>query len=315
MLLSRVAENLYWAARYLERAEDTARIVREHTNLIVDLPVSVPVTWQPLLAITGTVEEFDERERIVGEADIIHFLVAERDNTGSVVMCVEQARENLRTTREVIPRDAWQAVNDLHLYVASHHLEGVERRSRNRFLDRVIADSQRMVGILAGTMSRDEAYEMLRLGRHVERADMTTRVIDVRAGMLMGERPDGIEHHDDVQWASVLRSLSALHMFHRAVRAPVSAPDALGFLLLDPAFPRSVTHCLREIAACVRRLPQEPHILPSCDVALNRLGRLSVGQITGASLHQLADELQLYIAAIDTRISESWFHADAGGEP
>ena len=152
MLLSRVAENLYWAARYLERAEDTARIVREHTNLIVDLPVTVPVTWQPLLAITGTVEEFDETERIVGETDIIHFLIAERDNTGSVVMCVEQARENLRTTREVIPRDAWQAVNDLYLYVASHRTEGVERRGRNRFLDRVIADAQRMVGILAGTM-------------------------------------------------------------------------------------------------------------------------------------------------------------------
>jgi uncharacterized alpha-E superfamily protein len=144
---------------------------------------------------------------------------------------------------------------------------------------------------------------------------MTTRVIDVRAGMLMGERPDGIEHHDDVQWASVLRSLSALHMFHRTLRAPVSGPDALGFLLLDPAFPRSVTHCLREIAACVRRLPQEPNILPSCEVALNRLGRLSMGQLTGANLHELADELQLYIAAIDTRITDSWFQPDVAGPP
>jgi uncharacterized alpha-E superfamily protein len=212
----------------------------------------------------------------------------------------------------VITRETWQAVNDLYLYVASHHAEGVERRSRSRFLEHVIAESQHVVGIIAGTMSRDPAYEMLRLGRHLERADMTTRVIDVRAGMLLGERPDGIEHHDDVQWASVLRSLSGLQMYHRTLRAPVTPMDALGFLLLDPGFPRSVAHCLREVTGCVHRLPQQEHILPSCEHALNHLSRLPLGElITGDRLHQLADDVQLALATIDTRITSTWFRADA----
>src|SRR6516225_4956278 len=117
MLLSRVAGNLYWAARYLERAEDTARIIREHTNLMVDLPTSVAVTWEPLLAILGGRTEFDARHERADEQAIVRHLVADRANPGSILMSVEQAREDLRTCREVIPREAWQALNDLYLYV------------------------------------------------------------------------------------------------------------------------------------------------------------------------------------------------------
>jgi uncharacterized alpha-E superfamily protein len=110
----------------------------------------------------------------------------------------------------------------------------------------------------------------------------------------------------------VLRSLSALQMYHRTLRAPVSPSDALGFLLLDPSFPRSVAHCLREVTGCVMRLPQQEHILPSCQHALDLLAHLPIGQLgTAPQLHQLADDLQLAIAAIDTRITAAWFRADA----
>src|SRR6516225_4150497 len=117
MLLSRVAGNLYWAARYLERAEDTARIVREHTNLLVDLPTSVPVTWDPLLAITDIRAGFDGRYDAVDETSIVRYLVADRENQGSILMSVEQARDDLRTCREVVPRELWNVLNDLYLYV------------------------------------------------------------------------------------------------------------------------------------------------------------------------------------------------------
>ena len=130
MLLSRVAEHLYWAARYLERAEDTARVIAEHTHLLVDLPTSVPLTWEPLLAVTGSGAAFRERYTAADEHNIITFLLADRENSSSVVSSVVAARENLRTTREVIPREAWQALNDLYLYATSHHTEAVDRRSR-----------------------------------------------------------------------------------------------------------------------------------------------------------------------------------------
>ena len=243
MLLSRVAENLYWAARYLERAENTARIVREHTNLIIDLPTSVPLTWEPLLAILGGREQFDAEHGAADELSIVRYLVSDRSNAGSILMSVEQAREDLRTCREVVPREAWQSVNDLYLYVASHHRDGVARPSRSRFLERIVTESLRTEGFVLSTMSRDEAYEFVRLGRTIERADMTTRVLDVSAGSLMDTQAEGGGQYEDVQWMSVLRSLSALQMYHRTTRLPVEGPAALRFLLLDAAFPRSVMCC------------------------------------------------------------------------
>jgi uncharacterized alpha-E superfamily protein len=306
MLLSRVAENLYWAARYLERAEDTARIVREHTNLIIDLPTSVPVTWEPLLAIIGGRDEFDALYERANETSIVRFLVADRANGGSILICVEQAREDLRTCREVIPREAWQAVNDLYLYVASHHLDGVARPSRSRFLERVIAESLRAEGFLLSTMSRDEAYDFVRLGRALERADMTTRVLDVSAGSLMATDAETGGQYEDVQWMSVLRSLSALQMYHRATRRPVEGPATLRFLLLDTAFPRSVTCCLADVADSLGRLPRAERVRPACDDARDVLAGTPIEGLGGAELHELADRLQIALGAIHDRVVETY---------
>ena len=117
MLLSRTADNLYWGARYLERAEDTARIVRAYTELVIDLPTSALSTWEPLLAVSGTSASFHEAHDASGELPIVRFLVADQHNPGSIASSVDRARENLRTTREIIPREAWQTINDLYLYV------------------------------------------------------------------------------------------------------------------------------------------------------------------------------------------------------
>jgi len=312
MLLSRVAETLYWAARYLERAEDTARIVREHTNMIVDLPTSVPVNWEPLLAITGTREAFDARYEKADEMSIVRFLVADRENSGSVLRSVEQAREDFRTCREVLPREVWQSVNDLFLYVASHHLDGVARASRARFLERVIGESLRTAGFLGSTMSRDEAHEFIRLGRSLERADMTTRVLDVRAGSLMRTVGDEGDPHDDVQWMSVLRSLSALQMYHRATRRPVEGTATLRFLLLDDAFPRSFTCCLNDVVESLRRLPHPDVVLLSCDEARRLLAAVEMDELDGDDLHELADRLQVAIGAIHDRVISTYVRTPAG---
>jgi uncharacterized alpha-E superfamily protein len=312
MLLSRVAETLYWAARYLERAEDTARIVREHTNMIVDLPTSVPVNWEPLLAITGTREAFDARYEKADEMSIVRFLVADRENSGSILRSVEQAREDFRTCREVLPREVWQSVNDLFLYVASHHLDGVARASRSRFLERVIGESLRTAGFLGSTMSRDEAHEFIRLGRSLERADMTTRVLDVRAGSLMRTVGDEGDPHDDVQWMSVLRSLSALQMYHRATRRPVEGTATLRFLLLDDAFPRSFTCCLNDVVESLRRLPHPDVVLLSCDEARRLLAAVEMDELDGDDLHELADRLQVAIGAIHDRVISTYVRTPAG---
>ncbi len=308
MLLSRVAEHLYWAARYLERAEDTARVIGEHTHLLVDLPTSVPLTWEPLLAVTGSGATFGERYPTADEHSIITFLLADRENTSSVVSSVVAARENLRTTREVIPREAWQALNDLYLYATSHHTEAVDRRSRGRFLDKVIGECQRFVGIVSGTMSRDEAYQMLRLGRHIERADMTSRVLDVRAVALLGQSADEDEGgvaHDEVQWAAVLRSLSGLQAYHRRRRGPAAGHPTVTFLLRDPDFPGSIAHCLAEVEAVAGGLPRSQAVDMAARSAMRTLVTVANGSLD--ALHDGLDDVQLAIAAVHDELEATYF--------
>ncbi len=306
-LLSRVAENVYWAGRYLERAEGTARIVREHTNLLVDIPISVLSSWEPLLAITGSRVAFDERYRKADEASVISFLVADRINPSSVLMSIEQARENLRTTREVLPREAWQAVNDLYLYAVSHTPDGVARRSRGRFLERVIGECQRVFGILEGTMSRDDAYELLTLGRDLERADMTTRVLDVQAGSLVGAAHLDRQPHDDVRWMSVLRSVSALQMFHRTARVAADGPAVVRFLLSDERFPRSVAWCLADMDQRLEMLPRWGLVSPACLAARILVADPPVAELVSGGLTEFVDEVQQALDQIHTAVSDAYF--------
>jgi len=305
VLLSRVAENLYWAGRYLERAEDTARIVREHTNLLIDLPLRAPVTWEPLLAVVGERSDFDERYQRADEASILKYLIGDPDHPGSVLNSIGQTRENLRTTREVLPREAWTAVNDLYLYMVSNHTDGVARRSRSRFLERVIGESQRVVGILTGTMRRDEAWDFWRLGMQVERADMATRVLDVLAGSVLDAPDRGA--FADVRWMSVLRSLSALQMYHRAMREPVSGPGALRFLLFDDRFPRALTASLGEVEAGVSRLPRPDEVLPACAAARLHLAAVDVDTLDADRLHRLADDMQVAIGVVHDHVAAAYF--------
>ncbi|HEV7757465.1 MAG TPA: alpha-E domain-containing protein [Acidimicrobiales bacterium] len=318
MLLARVAEQLYWAGRYVERAEVTARVVNEHTHLLVDLPTSVPLTWEPLLAVPGLRREFDEAYPAPDEPHVVAFLLADRDNPVSVLSTVMAARTNVRTAREVLPREAWQAINDLYLYVTSHHTDGVGRRSRGRFLDKVIGEIQRFAGIVSATMCRDDAYHFLLLGRHIERADMASRVLDVRAVALLdgpdlttvdgATRDDGADVpivHDEVQWAAVLRTLSGLQAYYRRGLAPVSGHATVDFLLCDPDFPGSIRHCLDEVIGVLTDLPHADASRTATRSTLRTLDRLATAPLD--QLHPGLVGLQVAIAAVHEQIEASYF--------
>jgi uncharacterized alpha-E superfamily protein len=318
MLLSRVADSLFWGARYLERAQDTARLVRSFTELVIDLPTSVLSSWEPLLAVTGSRADYDAHYDVVDEMPVVRHLVADLANPSSVIACVANARENLRTTREVLPREAWQTVNDLHLYVGANAVGGVERRSRARFLTRVIADGQQLDGAMTTIMNRDEAYELWRLGESLERADMTTRVVGVRAAALLAEGwarlPDDnvtvAEVHDDVQWMGLLRSVSALQMYQRATRGPIDGAGAVRFLLLEPQFPRSVVSCTVRMREALSRLPRPEHTLPPVDRLDVVLSGLQARADDGASLDAAMDEVQLALADVNDAVVDTFFRSD-----
>lgn len=305
MLLSRVADNLYWGARYLERAEDTARVVRSFTELILDLPTGVASSWEPLLAVVGSREEYDVGHARMQENDIVRFLVADASNGGSVVSSVAAARENLRTTREVLPRDAWQAVNDLYLFTGRDTESGVDRRSRARFLGRVITDCQRLDGVLSGMMRRDQAYELWRLGQMVERADMTTRVLGVRAASLLSS-PHDAQDYDEVQWMGVLRSVTAMQMYQRSQRGPIDGASVVAFLLFDETFPRSVAGCVQRMRAALSRLPRTDVTMPSVDALEALLRTLPAEAADGAALDRAMDQVQIALSELNTRVYDTF---------
>jgi len=238
----------------------------------------------------------------------VSFLVADLLNPGSVHSSIAQARENLRTCRDILPSQAWNAVNDLYLAAQRGAMEGVQRRYRSRFLETVIAEHQRLLGVLTSTMSRDEAYTMLRLGRHIERADMVTRVLDVRAGLLLGERSKQAELYDDLQWSSVLRSLSALQMYNRRAVVADGAPEVIRFILGEPSFPRSVAYCLAGVQSSARLLPRSESVLAACRAALVELSSSDATALLDAQqLHLKADSLQVAIGTISDRVAAAYF--------
>jgi uncharacterized alpha-E superfamily protein len=307
MLLSRVADDIYWAARYLERAEDTARIVRAHAETMADLPDKSEAHWKPLITVMGSDVQYDERfGGDVTESAVVEYLLSDQHNPGSVVRCVTAARENLRTTREMIPVEGWQAVNDLHQYVNVEVDRGVDRRARDRFTRHVVSDSRRIDGILATTMSHDEAYAMWRLGRALERADMTTRVLGVRAAAVLLPADDGARAHDDLLWIGVLRSLSGLQMYRRAVRRPIEGAAVVRFLLEHDRFPRAVRALLREIRRALGELPDPSVLFDDVDAVDATLRGSTDDDIDGAALDGAMETLQAALAQLDRRIHDRY---------
>lgn len=311
MLLSRIAESIYWTGRYLERAETTARVIKAHTELYLDLPRSAGLGWEPLLIITGNGDAFYEHRREATEEHVVSFLAADPRNGGSILASLAAARENMRTCRAIFPREAWEAVNEAWLTARETCEEAVLRRDRVAWMTRVMGDVQRVTGILAGSMSHDEAYSFLRIGRQIERADMTSRVLDVRVTSLVQAGTDHLMPYADVQWMSMLKSLTAHQMYRRAMQTRVNGPDALRFLLQDPRFPRSVEHCLEQVAQALHQVPRHHEPLAACEHAQALVDETKVRTLAWEGLGPFVDELQIRLAAVDATLATVYFNGRA----
>lgn len=303
-LLSRVADRMYWAARYLERAEDSARVLRSYGDVLADLPTE-SARWSPLVTISGSDVHLPP---VSGsdESQVAQFLIADREHSNSIVSAVDSSRENLRTCREVLPREAWQTINDLSIYVRGAAVTSVERRRRDRFLARVIDESRRLDGVMISTMTRDEVFEIWRLGRYIERADMTTRVLGVRAATLLSLPLGAADEFAEVQWMGVLRSLSALQMYQRATRGPIDGPAVVRFLLFDHRFPRSVAGCLAEMRTSILRLPEYSTVLGAVEAADRQLRRSRPAADDGVVLDAAMEGVQQALSHLNRVMHEQY---------
>jgi uncharacterized alpha-E superfamily protein len=309
-MLSRLAENLYWHGRYLERAEDLARLVNVNANLNLDLPKNIAPGWEPLVRITGAGALYAELHEDSDERTVSRFLLSEPDNPNSLRNCLESARENLRSARDLMPREVWEQMNALYLAGEDTLTGPLSKRRRHEFLRQLILDCQQIAGTLLGSMSQDHAYDFILLGRYLERADMTTRILDVRADDLLPEDLEQLPPYDAIQWMSVLKSLTAYQMYRRHVRTRVSGPDVLAFLLRNDEFPRSVMFGLGALESLLRGLPgEDDQALRAVTRMERRLHELELRGIKGRRLGELMDQLQLELAEIDRAIRQTWFQA------
>lgn len=307
MLLSSVAERVYWFARYVERVENTARMILVNNNLLMDMPRNSTLGWEPIVTITGRQEEFYERHKEATERNVMRFLIMDSSNPSCMLCSITHARENLRTSRAIFPRAVWETLNDLYNYARDDKSAVLTRRERYRFLRHVIDTCHLISGKLSASMSHDQVYEFVRMGRNIERADMTTRVIDVRAGNLLPKYDEELKPFDDIQWKSVLDSLAGYQMYRRHVHVRVRGVEALRFLLQDKHFPRAINHCLIQLEQCLRNLPFNEAPQYALVKSQRMVRNAKVEKIVKDSLNDYINQLQLAFIDINAELTSSYF--------
>ena len=306
-MLSRVAENIYWMARYIERAENTARLINVTTNLILDLPRSANVGWEHITEIMGSDKLFHDNYVEADERNILRFMIADQNNPGSIVSSLQLARENARTIRDIIPRETWESINDLFIAAKSGTQSGIARKNRHSYLQKVILGAQTLTGQLAGTMYHDIGYDFLRMGRNLERADMTTRIIDVRSADLLEEEHENLTPYENIQWMSVLKSLTGYQMYRRIVQVRVRRPDVLKFLLQERKFPRAFYHAICEVESCFDHLPRNEECKKQIHTLQNKVLSANPEKLKQEELHKFIDKLQLGLITVHKTIADTYF--------
>lgn len=319
-MLSRVAENLYWLGRYLERAEDTARFINSTTQVLLDLPRDAAFGWDVLLKVAGLDHVFAERYPTADEDSIMPFLIEDERNPSSILSSIHNARENARTVREVLPMELWERVNSLYLYIRDNAARAKQGRGpRNDVLAGVIGRRESILGLITSTMSHDVAYQFIKLGRNIERADMTTRIIDVNSAVRLPRDPTLASLASERMWLSTLNALSASQMYRRHVNVHVRPDEVIDFVMKNPHFPRTVLHCLEEIEGGLSVLPDHREAMKKVRQAWRRVENMKLAGLRPTVLHEYLDQVQGDLGELHDAMAHQYFHlhqmqAAAGGQ-
>ena len=310
-MLSRVAESIYWMSRYIERAENVARFVDVNLHLILDMPTGVQAQWEPLVATTGDDEVFAERYGEASRESVIRFLTFDAENPNSIISCLRAARENARSIRENISSEMWVQLNDAYLMVTETSEQWAMAEPHDFFTDIKLA-SHLFVGLTDNIMSHSEGWHFSQLGRLIERADKTSRIVDVKYFILLPSVWDVNTPFDDIQWGALLHSASGFEMYRRTYGL-ISPDDVVAFLLLDREFPRSVLYCLSKAEESLHAISGTP-LETFSNSAEQQLGQLRaefayahVKQILSVGLHEFLDAFQTKLNLVGEDVYKTFF--------
>jgi len=311
-MLSRVADSIYWMSRYVERAENVARFISVNLNLSLDMPGEAGQQWWPLVVITGDDGSFQKRVGTPTKENVVEFLTFDKENPNSILACLRAARENARSVREIISAEMWEHINKFYLVIRDGGTLEDVLDNPYAFYDRVNVSGQQFLGVTDATMTHGEAWHFCQMGRMMERADKTSRILDVKYFILLPKPTDIGTPFDDIQWLALLRSASALEMY-RQRHGQISPVNVVNFLILDREFPRAVLHCLTEANVSLHAI-SGTFTGGFSNLAEQRLGQLRAelaytraDDVISGGLHEFVDSFQTRLNLVGDAIHESFF--------
>lgn len=312
-LLARFAENAYWVARYMERAENLARIVDVNGTFARD--VRGAEDWMPILKLHCDEERFFERYREPDAASVVRFYIIDAENPNSIAFAVRSARENARSIRHLISLETWAQLNVFYNWVKSLTPRSLSQSELSRVCARIKEGCQLHSGIVTGTLYRDQVWSFYRLGTFTELCDQVTRLVDIKYHALLPSAQDVGRPVDVAQWNALLRSASAYHGYRRVYPTEMTPATVAGFILLDPHLPRSIHHCVRHIELTLEELlaREELRLLSFPLDTLDTLKALAVRKpkdVLASGLHEYLDEVQLALLEFGRQVDKTFFHAE-----
>ncbi|MCF4009406.1 alpha-E domain-containing protein [Rheinheimera sp. UJ63] len=300
-MLARSVENIFWLGRYLERLDDTARLVNATSHLLIDSHKDTEFGWPVLLEVMGQDSakvlasyglEHQNRQQLAQiEQAVMQHLISNIDSPVSIRNACSQLRYNARTIRQLLPRDMWEELNKLDSFVQQQCVETVSRQQRYQLMTEISRRCQMVIGTLDSVMLRGDAFDLFTIGRHLERADMVTRIMDVM--VLQTLQPTQLKR-PRFRWISILNALGGAesYQYYIANNLAGAAADAIDYLLCYADFPRSVSYCLHRIAASGKALPNSPAILQQVHQLQHLITEQAVTELSTVQLHQLIDQIQ-----------------------
>jgi uncharacterized alpha-E superfamily protein len=321
-MLSRIADSLYWMSRYLERADNTARLIEINLLHLLESEdqLSEAAQWRPLLAICGNEAAFSETYSAapVTANRVIQFLTQQRSNPNAIRTSLRLARENARVVRDRISKEMWEAMNQMWLQV-DRQLGGPLLPERAAgFYSEVRSGVARFHGITVSTMMRGQPFGFYLLGTFLERADMTARILDVKYHLLLPDLTMVGSPLDFYQWAALLKSISGFEAFRRAYHAGLRPIDVAQFVVFEPDFPRSLRFALDRIKQAIDDL--EGHASDSQTAVclqrlLDHLKSTSAEQVFKRGLHEFLEDFLDGTRELSDALAMRYFEAYLGDEP
>jgi uncharacterized alpha-E superfamily protein len=316
-MISRVAEHCFWMSRYLERADNTARILDVNQTLLLDYDVPLEQQWRPVLIISGVYDMPGPPEA----EPVQRYMTWDLANVSSIASSLAAARENARIIREVISAELWERINFYHLWMHGPVAREIYDTNRSELYNQVRRINQLLHGIADDTMSHDEAWEFFQLGKFLERACQTARILDVKYHILLPKLEDVGTPVDNAHWVAILKSCSGHEPFHKKAR-PVSldiGAAVADFLIFDPLFPRSVCRCLLECQKALRGISGPDDRITEVDKRLDHLagwlGSSNVGEVIQGGLHEALTDVVNEIHEIGAAIHRTYFDVQARMPP